>query len=377
MSRAALTFGLALVLGAAPIEALRASRLNPHLDPGIVLAGCPACHEGHGVPRSPMLPAVQKGLCLTCHGTKGSLDQMVAGGAVSVDARPPLLATTLGLPSVHPIDNGVFSASDRLAVTCSSCHSPHRSMPADRQGPRPAGRRLPSPRDPNEAEFELCESCHGNGGATTQSRTDISRLFDPNNRSYHPVEAPARESSPSVLSPLSGREINCTDCHGNDDPAGRRGPHGSRVAPLLGFRYVKSDDAAESPDTYALCYDCHDRNRLLSGSLFPEHGEHITDVKASCSTCHNPHGSVPHRALIRFGEDTTSTGVSVSSSTGRLDFVSEEPGSGSCWLSCHGVDHGPKSYGIGAGSSRRTGIRRLFPGREGRRTAPADSLPAK
>ena len=52
-----------------------------------------------------------------------------------------------------------------------------------------------------------------------------------------------------------------------------------------------------------------------------------------------------NRALIRLGEETVATGVAPSVSTGLLAFVSDSPGSGACYLSCHGEDHGPETYG--------------------------------
>ena len=84
---------------------------------------------------------------------------------------------------------------------------------------------------------------------------------------------------------------------------------------------------------------------MLSSSAFPEHRRHIVELKASCATCHNAHGSVQNRALIRFGEETVVAGVSPSGRTGRLAFDSTGPGAGNCYLSCHGEDHAPASYG--------------------------------
>jgi predicted CXXCH cytochrome family protein len=83
----------------------------------------------------------------------------------------------------------------------------------------------------------------------------------------------------------------------------------------------------------------------LNSSAFEEHGTHITEVRASCATCHSPHGSVGNRALIRFGEETRFAAVSPSVTAGRLRFVSDGPGSGACYLTCHGRDHAPEGYG--------------------------------
>jgi hypothetical protein len=201
-----------------------------------------------------------------------------------------------------------------------------------------------STRDPSRLEYELCESCHGGKEQLAESRLGVSRLLNPDNRSYHPVEAPAVDDSPSLRPERSGQEVNCTDCHGNDrtEP---RGPHGSAFRYILRADYVTVDGNAESLATYALCYECHERDKVLGSPAFPQHRMHIVDERASCATCHDPHGSVENPALIHFGEDTAAAGVSPSIQAGSLAFVSTGPGSGECYLTCHGRDHAPEIYG--------------------------------
>jgi len=217
-------------------------------------------------------------------------------------------------------------------------------MPARADGAGFPGVRKVSPRNPTRLEYELCGGCHGVAGMT-QSPLDISRLVSQNSRSFHPVQGPSRGNSPSVVPSLAGREINCTDCHGNDDPSGPRGPHGSGQRFLLRAEYNTVDGGAESVQSYALCYGCHDRQKVLSSASFPLHELHVIGAGASCATCHNPHGSLKNRALIRFGEGAMLGGVSPSMRTGRLAFVSDGPGSGGCYLTCHASDHAPKTYG--------------------------------
>jgi predicted CXXCH cytochrome family protein len=319
--------------------------IDSHMDPGIMPNGCPACHRGHGKPRSPMLPAPQSELCLSCHDSQTRLEQRAIRGDVVRGVQSTLLSSTLSKPFVHPMSDQAFSRHEPGVVTCTSCHSPHRGLPLQASQARVAGMRKISPRNPNRFEYELCESCHGGEGFNSQSPLDISRLFNQNSRSYHPVEAPSRGSSLSVAPGLAGREINCTDCHGNSDRSGPRGPHGSSVRYILRAEYNTIDGSSESSQGYALCYDCHDREKVLNSVSFPQHGLHIVDERSSCATCHNPHGSIKNRALIRFGEDIISGAVSQSIQSGQLAFVSSGPGSGTCYLTCHGSDHSPKSYG--------------------------------
>jgi predicted CXXCH cytochrome family protein len=327
--------------------------IDAHLDPNVVSIGCPACHRGHGVSRSPMLPGTQTEVCLSCHDSQAKTDRLIGDGTLDKEARPQLLSAALSQPFTHPMDDKAFSRRDGDAVVCTSCHSPHRgSVVAENNAQAPGERRF-STRDPSRFEFELCQQCHGNAGATTQSLLDLSRLTNPNNRSYHPVEAPAVDRTPSVSNELAGKEINCSECHGNSDQSGPRGPHGSAVRYLLRAAYTTVDGSNESEETYALCYDCHDRDTVLDGPAFPLHRNHVVDLQASCATCHSAHGSVENRALIRFGEETYVAGVGPSARTGRIAFESVSPGFGACYVTCHGVDHDPETYGGAFGVTDR------------------------
>jgi predicted CXXCH cytochrome family protein len=318
---------------------------NPHLDRSIVQSGCPACHESHGASRSPMLPAPQTEVCLSCHGSKAEADQQVSRGVMSPNANLQLLTETLAQPFTHPISGDAYSRHEPGVVTCTSCHTPHRSTTNVAKRLIPLGQQKLSTRNPTRLEFQLCESCHGDQGVDTQNLLDISHLINPNNSSFHPIESSAPGTSPSVVPRLAGQVINCTDCHGNSKQAGPRGPHGSDFRYILTLQYVTVDGDRESLSTYALCYGCHEREAVLEASPFPQHNMHIVGQRASCATCHNAHGSVDNRALIRFGEETIIGGVSPSVTSGQLRFESSAQGSGACYLTCHGVDHNPKTYG--------------------------------
>ena len=344
MSRTALSALLIAASATAAALAQLPSPINPHLERSSVPGACRACHRGHGVSRTPMLTATANEVCLACHDSQARAAEAVARGWLAPGARPPLLGGLLVQPFTHPLTADATSREQTGAITCTSCHSPHRGAREPHLGSVP-GRKKVSPRDPSRFEHELCESCHGGAGVRTESLLDLSRLFDPNSRSFHPVHATTAERAPSIVADLAGREINCTDCHANSDAQGPRGPHGSAVAALLVANYVTVDGSDERRETYGLCYGCHQREKVLASTVFPEHARHVVDEKASCATCHGAHGSISNRALIRFGEETTLGGVGPSLAAGRLEFVSDAQGSGLCYLTCHGVDHGPKGYG--------------------------------
>jgi predicted CXXCH cytochrome family protein len=338
--------------------------IDPHLDPQLVPEGCPTCHRGHGVSRSPMLGKPQAELCLSCHGS-GSGQQLALRNTSRSTLRPATetssLSSVLSQPFVHPITESAFSRHEPGAVTCTSCHSPHRAARNATQMAVESGLAKPSPRNPGRFEYEMCAECHGSKGVTTQNLLDIRRQFSPDNRSYHPVEAPARSSSPSLISGLAGQGVNCTDCHGNSDSRGPRGPHGSSVRFILRSAYTTADGSQESLQTYSLCYDCHAREQVLDSPAFPPHRLHVEEEMTSCATCHSAHGSVRNRSLIRFGEETILAGaVSPSATTGQVAFLSDSEGSGSCYLTCHGYDHAPATYGFSAaGELGTTGVQSL------------------
>ncbi len=354
MSRAPLIAAAAIAaLWLAPLELAAQRRsapaeLDPHIDPGVVTAGCGGCHRGHGQSRSPMLGAAQKEVCLSCHGTAGQAEGQVAREALAPGVRPTLMAPVLAKPFTHRLDARVFSRREP-GVTCTSCHSPHRSMPP-RPGSGPSGIRKLSPKDPHRLEYELCVACHGSRGP---GLVDVGRLIEPHNRSYHPVRMAALDRSPSVLPSLSGREVNCTDCHGNSGRSGPRGPHGSDVRHLLRYRYTTVDGSAGPGEAYALCFSCHRSKELMSEpSPFPLHQLHVVDQRTACATCHNPHGSVMNRGLIRY----QATGTVAPSASGLLLFSSTSPGRGKCYLTCHGRNHDPELYGFDLDEKALSGL---------------------
>ena len=311
-----------------------------------------------------MLPGSQNRICLSCHETQSGMDRQVRDGRLSASAQPGKIADQLSQPFTHPLSDQAFSRHEQGVVVCTSCHSPHRTSTGRDMALGDELGKMISTRDPSRFEYELCESCHGHQGVSTRSLLDISRLFDPNSRSYHPVKAPVVESSPSVDPDLTGREIGCTHCHGSSNPDGPGGLHGSAVQYLLRTGYTTVDGEGESVETYQLCYVCHRRELVILSDLFPEHGRHIVTERTSCATCHNAHGSVENRALIRFGEETILSGVAPSLTTGRLAFESELPGEGTCYLTCHGFDHGPETYVSGtAGFELQPPTPAIGPGR--------------
>jgi len=98
---------------------------------------------------------------------------------------------------------------------------------------------------------------------------------------------------------------------------------------------------------YAICDKCHDLENTLvtqsgsADSVFHKHYSHVVTASAACSTCHASHGvqgatGVNNAHLVDF--DTNVVGPD---DQGRLYL---DTGSRSCYLTCHGVIHNPKTY---------------------------------
>lgn len=229
---------------------------------------------------------------------------------------------------------------------------------------------------------ELCFKCHGSplryfeGFKTAR----VGGAFSDQARSSHRIGSRGRADLPSLREMPKRATLDCTSCHGGSDASLFRGPHVSRYPKLLSAPYEVRSGIPESPDLYALCYQCHSRTSLLANESFLYHREHITGqslpvpeaaqasrdlarglqprfsppslrpgrartaigkpvaggitLPASCSACHDAHGSADAPSLIRFDRDLV-----LPNSLGQMAFQSTGPRSGACDLSCHGYDH--------------------------------------
>jgi predicted CXXCH cytochrome family protein len=324
---------------------------------------CANCHTSHGAGQAERLLefAAEEQNCLKCH----------SGHVASKDVQSELGRVSAHVPfstqGVHDPIEDPFSMARH--AECQDCHNPHASKPGvvaapDVPGPlngvsgiTASGQFIPR----ITFGYELCYKCHAdnNGGVsylTRQIQQTNSRLeFDPQNPSFHPVEAPgANPDVPSLIPPLTTSSvIACTDCHqSNTSPdaggSGPAGPHGSNYRPLLIDRYDTQEYVQESPAAYALCYRCHSRQSILNDDTFGEHKMHILEEDAPCSACHDGHGisssqgtSTNNTHLINFNVSY----VRPSRRMGLLRFTDEGFRRGSCSLECHGEDHRNERYG--------------------------------
>ncbi len=334
--------------------------------------GCLSCHRTHAAAHPEWLLAQtdEASNCTICH--NGTMMQKN-------------IAQQFLLPSRHPIESMKWTHSPKedpvnmpRHVTCADCHNPHAvgKQPRLRNVMSQTGGQLaPITSGPSFGvqgvtisggvtkqatyEYEVCLKCHGLTEPTTpgilrqETTRNIRLKIGQSSRSHHPIALPGRNLTIVGLEAgyTASSMISCVDCHNNDQwtPSGTtpNGPHGSRWEPILAQEYETEDPFMESPASYALCYKCHNRSMVVSGTGRFPHEKHVVEQRTSCAVCHDPHGSERNSSLINFMM-VTKTGIPVvkASSSGRLEFdpAPGQPGHGSCYLNCHGTDHNPLKY---------------------------------
>jgi predicted CXXCH cytochrome family protein len=325
---------------------------------------CESCHRPHTAPHPVRLLAQreERNVCLVCH--NGNVARTNIEAEFNKASIHPIVATE----GIH--DPREDPRTMARHVTCVDCHNPHQLDGSTASPPSVTGR-LKGVSGVNLGgqvivesafEYEVCFKCHGLRDQTVprrvvrQDNTRNVRLeFSPGNASFHPVPGSGRNPTVSDLAGGlgPGSVIYCTDCHNTDGPRGLpRGPHGSRFEPILERNFRLDDPSAESPDSYALCYKCHNRTFFLSNQAgrFP-HASHVVNAQAPCGACHDAHGSRfnPHLINFMLRDPTGKTVVSPSATQRLLQYQTPRPGggpgSGQCFLQCHGMNHEPFQYG--------------------------------
>lgn len=323
---------------------------------------CRACHKG-----MTMALSGEEQSCLACHGSAAGREQMKKDGLlgpgggegfanIENELRKPYNHPVLTVRGVHrqfeALPEEVANASRH--AECVDCHNPHLTDPGTPfRGLK--GRRVGNFVSDIQQEYELCYRCHSESANLPGNSTNKHAEFKVSNPSFHPVEGEGKNTYViSLIKPYVAKQenpadisrITCSDCHGNDDPAGARGPHGSNHPGLLKYHYQTEDLRAESAYAYELCYRCHDRNSILKNESFPYHAQHIQGRMSgqdgtSCFTCHDAHGSTEYQHLIRFDEN-----VVLENKDGRIKYDARGYSArhGACYLNCHGVEHNPKEY---------------------------------
>jgi predicted CXXCH cytochrome family protein len=329
---------------------------------GVDMAGkCINCHNPHGrkdrADRIPnLLIAPEVNLCLSCHDGSHALKD------IAREMRKPY--SHRGLPGAlvtrqegNP-DRYSYLGGNRHVV-CSDCHNAHAVTgdAAPPYAPAASGRNAMVSRirvtnsGPGTVpryeylsasdtstpllEYQICYKCHSSWTRQPPGQQDIALLLNPNNASFHPVEAPGKNTGIAagsfVGSLNSYSTVHCSDCHGSDDAADLRGPHGSRFPNLLKGAYETQSHSRIS-NREDLCFRCHSFATYADpfsapyqqeDSRFGKHVLHVGQQNIPCYACHESHGSPQFGSLIVTGRNP-----------GLRNFSMTANG-GSCLPTCH------------------------------------------
>ncbi len=359
---------------------------------------CMNCHTPHNAVGSndQLVKQQEEHTCYLCH--NGSVGQHnIEDEFQNIYRHPVDAVANNGVQQNHSKNENPLSMP--LHVECEDCHNPHASFdsppmisfnpgnPLDTNHSVPpfangslAGVRgidiSGNVKEEAEYEYEVCFKCHGvqgdgacnNGRCSTASGFQMERLdgvynirdkFDTGNPaliSYHPIYANNPSNNNEVPSlrndiPLNASTslIYCNDCHSSTNSpsgggVGPSGPHGSLNEGILSQRYSFSTTTNSPNVDNELCFKCHDSGNLYEDVSF-EHNKHVQDEGASCTMCHDPHGSTAGDHLINF-LTTSSFGNDITGSGGYAQptWIDNGVYRGTCYLVCHGEDHNPEAY---------------------------------
>jgi DmsE family decaheme c-type cytochrome len=198
-----------------------------------------------------------------------------AGFSVSA-AITPLLMATAQQSSPPPVMAANFAGDD----TCITCHEGEgKTLSGSKHG------KSANARTPAAATNQACETCHGPGREHAESG-DKSKIR------VFPSLAP-RDSS-----------AVCLTCHNRGDHAGwEASTHESRNLTCTTCHSVHNAQSFERQLVKAteteLCATCH-RLQVVKTERAVAHMP-IREGKMSCSSCHNPHGSIANVKALKVG----------------------------------------------------------------------------
>ena len=337
---------------------------------------CLNCHDPHGasdgagvIPK--LLVAREETLCLTCH------DGQPAATDIRSDLQKAFHHPVAEYTGIHvnalessPTSFGASPMNNRHSE-CEDCHNSHVARTDPQGSPVPpdaptsilgvsrvavlngSAGSIPTytfipgsdTLSASPSEYQLCFKCHSSWTYQPGGQSDLASVFNPNNASYHPVEAAGKDPAIHPMSFSGGMNatsvLGCGSCHGSDFGSAR-GPHGSSYRYILKRSYTASSMAHISTSD-ELCFTCHsydvygNRNAFDAPRAYSRfnkpgankgHAEHVGEENVPCYACHETHGSAGQKHLLAIGR-----------SPGIMSYA-ETPTGGTCTPTCHG----PQSY---------------------------------
>lgn len=363
---------------------------------------CLNCHTAHGARDGQgLVPNLEyyreEALCLACHDASGPARTNLLAETQKAGRHPTTTVSAVHQPREGSTP-GNFGLGKRHAE-CTDCHNPHALKSTDKlagtsriqvtngaAGSTPGYTFVPGTNTGPVKEYELCFKCHSSWTTQPAGQTDLAKVLNPNNASFHPVEAAGKNTTSAMTASLAGGTglphlttssvLTCADCHNSEaipttvslvalyDGGVPSGPHGSNAGAsnpalsnvLLRAAYrvtLKASGAAYAASDFTLCFICHAQGPFnttnkdaRADTNFSLHGFHVRGMSgagnALCRECHsNTHGprgaawaaNAGYARGVNFSPNVTGSSTSAPTWT-----------PGSCNLRCHGQDHNPETY---------------------------------
>jgi len=188
-------------------------------------------------------------------------------------------------PAVRPAD-----ALDRDAV-CTRCHDETDNKPILTIYQTPHGNRA-------DTRAPSCQSCHGEsekhlkGDPSQKGRAAPDIVFAEHSKSYETSPAEAR-SGQCITCHQSGLRVHWTGSQHQTQGVACNSCH---------TVHTPKDPVLERISQPDVCFTCH-RTQRSEIHLFSTHP--ILVGKTACSECHNPHGSIGPKMLIKASTNET------------------------------------------------------------------------
>lgn len=257
---------------------------------------CTECHSNLLSNTNIHTPAEES--CDNCHQSNGNEHPMENLKGFTMSEEIPALCYVCHDDVKSSIENlPVKHNAVREKKSCMNCHSPHSSSFENLI---------------KSDNIELCLGCHNKSISTVDKQlTNIKQLLKNSKIVHGAIE-------------LDG----CIGCHTS---------HASKYPFLLKSAYPKGEYVSAQPDSFALCFDCHERTLLINEVVKTEtnfrnenqnlHFTHINGEKGrNCNVCHDMHGSQSDHLIadkVKFGNWKMP-----------LNYSLQENG-GSCLTGCH------------------------------------------
>jgi predicted CXXCH cytochrome family protein len=248
------------------------------------VGACGACHEPHTSTRPKLLNAEGRDLCLKCHIRTGL--EIEAGNT----KHAPALGDCGVCHAPHATDNPAILIAD-TATLCTSCHQDvaHTLSTATTQHAAVTTKR----------SCTNCHAAHASNHASLLKDEPKNLCFECHNQAIEMPDGTKLVNMKKLIE--TGKSLHgavtqrgCVECHQI---------HGSDHRKLLVSEYPSELYFPFNESSYALCFNCHDRQLVLqpatsSATGFRNgstnlHFVHVNKDKKgrSCKVCHDAHAA--------------------------------------------------------------------------------------